>query len=651
MRHDADAIEEGSDLWPCQRDALDAVLSSPSPRLQVIMPCGTGKTRVGHAIAERSGAERVLVCAPSITLVAQLARSWEEMSAASRPVLLVCSDSEAAEGLDVAAAPTTDAEEVRAFLAAHPNGAVFSTYHSAPLVAEAADGFDLLIADEAHRIAGDDGSLGTVLLDEEALPVARRVSMTATPRLVSGGVSMDDEALFGAVAYEMSFREAVKRGRIVDYRLVICAVDPREVESSAYLDSKGRVTEAGRMAALLRALHDLDLGAGLVFHNRIIDSETFAAEAPVIAESLGVAGLQAVHLDGSTPAPEREEALRWLAEGEGARCITNARLLQEGVDVPSLDWVAFLSPRSSVVDIAQAVGRAVRLSPGKEVGTIIVPIIADPDDLEGDVMRSEFGRVVTVVKALMEHDEALRETMEAARRDCVSGKTQTAPADVLEVVGLGDLGPALLGALAAQVLAETTDGWWARFHLVREFIHQHNKLPSGTQGLARWLTYQRGHIHEGMLAADKVAALRSLPHWRDRIRGRFGSWVDDLEQFARINGHIQSPDPAVRTGIRNMLNTYRKGKISARRQQRLEAIPGWTWERSAEHKDRLIREVIAEGGMATFTREPVFREGRNLSTTVRTLCRDYRAGTIKAEKAAELESIPGWQWLDDRDLA
>ena len=57
--------------------------------------------------------------------------------------------------------------------------------------------------------------------------------------------------------------------------------------------------------------------------------------------------------------------------------LTNARCLSEGVDVPTLDGVAFIDPRRSQVDIVQAVGRAMRKADDKTVGTIVIPVFVD----------------------------------------------------------------------------------------------------------------------------------------------------------------------------------------------------------------------------------------------------------------------------------
>ena len=62
--------------------------------------------------------------------------------------------------------------------------------------------------------------------------------------------------------------------------------------------------------------------------------------------------------------------LRTISEQE-VGILANARCLSEGVDVPTLDGIAFLDPRSSQVDIIQAVGRAIRKSENKTDGYII----------------------------------------------------------------------------------------------------------------------------------------------------------------------------------------------------------------------------------------------------------------------------------------
>ena len=94
--------------------------------------------------------------------------------------------------------------------------------------------------------------------------------------------------------------------------------------------------------------------------------------------------VSAQHVDGTMPATTRDEKLSWLnaapADGNECRILTNVRCLSEGVDVPSLDAVLFLSARNSQIDVVQSVGRVMRTAPGKKFGYIIIPVLIPSED-------------------------------------------------------------------------------------------------------------------------------------------------------------------------------------------------------------------------------------------------------------------------------
>ena len=122
------------------------------------------------------------------------------------------------------------------------------------------------------------------------------------------------------------------------------------------------------------------------------------------------------HLDASASALQRNQELRALAhadrDGE-CRVVCNVKLFTEGVDVPSLDAVAFLDPRDSQVDVVQAVGRVMRKAPGKRFGYIVIPVIVEPgSDVAAALERGTEGyrTVGRVLRALQAHDGRLAET-------------------------------------------------------------------------------------------------------------------------------------------------------------------------------------------------------------------------------------------------
>ena len=124
----------------------------------------------------------------------------------------------------------------------------------------------------------------------------------------------------------------------------------------------------------------------------------------------------ATHLDASASALQRNQELRTLGQAERdgeCRIVCNVKLFTEGVDVPSLDAVAFLDPRDIQVDVVQAVGRVMRKAPGKRFGYIIVPVVVEPgSDVAAALMRGTEGyqTVGRVLRALQAHDGRLAES-------------------------------------------------------------------------------------------------------------------------------------------------------------------------------------------------------------------------------------------------
>lgn len=206
----------------------------------------------------------MLFLAPSIALVAQSLKEWTaECEVPIRP-FAVCSDVTAGKALegenatphDLVVPPTTDpAALVEAKVHELPSDemtVVFSTYQSIEVVAEmqAKTGlvFDLVVCDEAHRTAGvssvgDKDSAFGLVHDNDVIPAGKRLYMTATPKLFKPVAvdaakeadailrSMDDED-FGPEFHRLGFGEAVERGLLADYRVLILTVAEEAVSES-----------------------------------------------------------------------------------------------------------------------------------------------------------------------------------------------------------------------------------------------------------------------------------------------------------------------------------------------------------------------------------------------------------------------------------
>ena len=456
-------------LRPHQREALSEVLAgfAEHERGKLIMACGTGKTfvalRIAEAVAGMGG--RVLYLVPSISLFQQSMRVWAEQRDVAHRYVGICSDTRAGRSDEDASLReleipvTTDPEAIGRALVTEAPGAmtvVFSTYHSLGLVEQAQDSgappFDLVLCDEAHRTTGvdrpgDKTSPFVLVHDRERIRAARRLYMTATPRLYTEGAkskaarhsvevfSMDDEKTYGPEFHRLPFSRAVEQDLLSDYKVVVLAVSEEHVNPAlqAHLaSSEGEINldDVAKIIGCWRALQDPEnraaegepvrpLGRAIAFTNTIRSSKRLAEHWGGIVEQ-AVARLpeaqwprafrcETQHVDGQHHALDRKARIEWLkGTSDGAcRILSNARCLSEGIDVPALDAVLFMSPRNSQVDIVQAVGRAMRKAPGKTYGYIVLPVAVpagvDPARALDDNER--FAAVWGVLRALRSHDD------------------------------------------------------------------------------------------------------------------------------------------------------------------------------------------------------------------------------------------------------
>ena len=347
---------------------------------------------------------------------------------------------------------------------------VFSTYQSIEVIARAQKEllkngfgeFDLIICDEAHRttgvsLAGEDESAFTKVHDGNFLKGKKRLYMTATPRLYSDDTkskaaqaeavlcSMDDPKLYGEEIYRIGFGEAVERDLLTDYKVLILTLSDKDVPLAvqkmiADKESEINADDASKLIGCINALSKQVLGdegiikstdpepmrRAVAFCQSIAVSKKITATYNTATEAYinslpadkkeKMVSVASKHIDGTMSAPERDELLGWLkAETDSGECrvLTNVRCLSEGVDVPSLDAVMFLSARNSQVDVVQSVGRVMRKAPGKKYGYIIIPVVV-PSDIEADKAldnNERFKVVWTVLNALRAHDDRFNATV------------------------------------------------------------------------------------------------------------------------------------------------------------------------------------------------------------------------------------------------
>jgi predicted helicase len=293
--------------------------------------------------------------------------------------------------------------------------------------------------------------------NQDFIQAKKRLYMTATPKLYSDETkvqaqendvllcSMDDVNIYGQEFHRLNFGEAVSTGLLTDYKVMVLAVDEKFVSATfqqqladannelnlddavkiigcwnglakrLIQDAQGEEIEDNnpmkRAVAFSRTIKDsqkiVDLFADIVndYQQLNPDDETFLQ-------------CNLDHVDGKQNALERNSKLEWLkadtsAQGSICRILSNARCLSEGVDVPALDAVMFLTPRNSVVDVVQSVGRVMRKAEGKKYGYIILPV-GIPADIPPEIAlkdNQKYKVIWQVLQALRSHDDRFNDTV------------------------------------------------------------------------------------------------------------------------------------------------------------------------------------------------------------------------------------------------
>ena len=352
---------------------------------------------------------------------------------------------------------------------------VFSTYQSIDVIGTVQKDinrrgkdsflFDLIICDEAHRTTGikqkdKSQSAFTKVHSNDTINAKKRLYMTATPRLYSSEAqakakenetlvwSMDAPEWFGEEIYRIGFGAAVEKQLLSDYKVIVLTLDehsvPPEVQKSI-IDghSEIKMTDAIKLIGCINVLSkrtnyltdkelfsDVDpepMKSAVAFCSSIKNSkylkDSFNVCRQAYYEKLSetereqLVVVDADHVDGTMGSTVREEKLDRLKHADPnkneCRILNNVRCLSEGVDVPSLDAIMFLSSRNSQVDVVQSVGRVMRKAEGKKFGYIIIPVIVPADKNANEVLDTsdDFKIVWSVLNALRAHDDRFNATI------------------------------------------------------------------------------------------------------------------------------------------------------------------------------------------------------------------------------------------------
>lgn len=684
-------------LRPHQVDALNNVVQGfrTQPRGQLIMACGSGKTFTAIRIAEALEAQTVLVLLPSLLLVRQTLNAWYSDSASAFTSIAVCSDPTTADvdkadsTIELPFPTTTRPDQIKAFLTRKGRKVIFSTYDSSERVAEAVPQgvqFDLIICDEAHRLAGLASSSYTTCLDNAKIASKHRLFMTATPRIFSEIVkqkaderanilfSMDDTGVFGSVLHNYSFASAISDKMLTDYQVIVVGVEDQEtfemIDSRALLDVAGEVTDARELAAhvaLAKSMEKYDLRRVITYHSRITKASSFATLHPIVLDEMQKKGLRSKEIwtswiTGNHSTFQRQRKIKNL-EGlpEGQRGIlSNARCLTEGIDVPSLDGIAFVDKRNSTVDIVQAVGRAIRLGPNKKMGYIVVPFMLRKGSSPSEIESSEWAPVWAVLNAMRAHDDRIGEDIDSYRENLGRGNAIGAISDRIVLDMPAGVPETFFGEIREILVSRTGEAWRKNYGRLRRFVEEFgtSDVSSSYQddegNLGDWVVSQRIFFKKNDLSPERVKLLEELPGWLWQKKTEWDEQFEMLRVEHELHGVAALRTDFVNKDFRKLgswiavqRQRKKKGTISDEQVKALEGLEGWTWDAVAsrwfQHFEEL-RQLSIAAGSADIPAKFVSEKGTRLGQWVGNLRVNYANGQLEKETILLLGSLKGWSW-------
>lgn len=458
--------------------------------------------------------------------------------------------------------------------------------------------FDFVVCDEAHRTTGvklstKDESNFIKIHNDDFIRGRKRLYMTATPRLYGENAqikasknncvlcSMDDETLYGQEFYRVNFSYAVQNGILTDYKVLVLTVSEDMIPADLMKQVKDlnakelNYDDTGRLIGVINGLSKKILGdkgvtwdadprlmrRALAFTHKIgredepgtsrniehvlprvsaLYNETLSDE-----ERKSVVHIKARHVDGSMGATERNAALAWLAEEaddpQECRVVTNVRCLSEGVDVPALDAVLFLSARNSQVDVVQSVGRVMRSfrrgqPDEKKYGYIIIPVIVPEGTTPEEALNDNktFSVVWDILNALRSHDDHFNAHVNTIALNRDKGAKVTVGLPGLGRTGVG--GSTLAGDPNDHHDAQEITNQEVAHQLTLQFgATQQNIFAKLVEKCGDRLYWENWAAEVGEIAKKYIARIARL------VTGEGGKYSDEFDEFVRTLRHNLNP--------------------------------------------------------------------------------------------------------------
>ena len=541
-------------------------------RGQLIMPCGSGKTVTSLWIKERLKPKNTLVLVPSLALLRQIKEDWARQKNIKYHYLCVCSETDIDKNEEnetdsfvthtyEIGKVTTNPQRIFDFLQSDCEKVIFSTYQSLSQIEKAIQNtdfqFDFVLCDEAHKTASITKGLFSIIHDNQRIPALKRLYMTATPRVVSDKIKkkldeglgyaydMSNTEIFGYEFYRMSFKEAIEKDILVDYKIITVGITDEQIaeyiKEQRFASNKYTIEDIANNYALETVMQRYRATHAITFHSRVKYATEFSERHKTLFDDT-----KSFHVSGTQSTNYRNGVMNDFKNSSKA-VISNARCLTEGVDVPAIDLVYFCDPKNSKVDIVQATGRALRQDhkKDKKFGYIVIPIYhTKQSEIEKAISKSNFKNLISVIRALCDQDERLQDEINLlafgkgkksnfSKLEFISGEVFTE--GKIHLLGFEEK---LKANLFDQVIEKTSDNWDLWFLRLKEYLNENNnQYPDLEQesSICRWISTQRNAEKNDKLSFRQVEQLDSIKFIWDAQEQSWNIQFKELKKYAEEN--------------------------------------------------------------------------------------------------------------------
>jgi superfamily II DNA or RNA helicase len=594
---------EKLDPKPHQKEALAALLTElqRAHRTRCIMACGSGKTLIEHLLIEYWIEDRpiknAVILVPTLGLQGQTVQKFREQTkletykflGVGSDVTIVRNrtktDPTITDKTDLDFPVTTDVEVIKAEWLKHLEFGypliVFCVYNSAATLGEAlkecGGSFEIGIFDEAHKTVGQLESFWADGLQNEKLPIKKRVFFTASQIIdkSENSASMDDESLYGRQVVSLSTSNAIKEGLCCDFEILVSTIDEEsdltyeELLGSDVMHNGQRLT--GGLTAQQRAIRDaveqFNIKKVFAFDAAVHRAEEFIQPVKE-GESCFLSGFEGYYIAGYEHSfRERERILKFFSLDDKA-LVASVRTMIEGIDAPDAELCVFNCRKKSKSDIPQMIGRVLRTAPGVTDGIdstegrleaiaksvkprayVLLPILVQMnrgESLDEALERADFMEVRNLANALRSEDpdqnivefivSRLRFVSKpwGARRLENGAEREDAP--LLEAKKIE--------AIKARIIDELTDSFERSYNLLIAFYGEQKNwdIPHGKHNEESGWLWNRAHY---MRHANANGLLNSEKNkrFKDGLTARNFAWgltraerhVDEILDFQARN--------------------------------------------------------------------------------------------------------------------